>query len=121
MGVRQKLIVEDSFDGKDLPEDTQPITVTVGRKSWDLYLSDANAGKFYDQLEKWTKNEPEKAAETFAAARKSPARSAARTDPEQTKRIREWLQSTGYLYKGKQISDRGRIPQEALDAYSEAH
>ncbi len=37
-------------------------------------------------------------------------------DPEQAKHIREWAEQNGF-----KVSDRGRIPQDVLAAYDEAH
>lgn len=121
MGVRTRIVVTDSFDGKELPEDTKPIKVQVGRRAWDLYLSDTNAGKFWSQLEKWTKDEPEQSAASTSVRSRSAASSGVIIDPEQRRKIREWAQATGYKHNGKAIGDRGRIPQEAINAYNMAH
>ena len=45
MRVRTVQVVEDSIDGKPLPEDTQPLMISLGRRSWQLFLSDANREK----------------------------------------------------------------------------
>ena len=41
-----------------------------------------------------------------------------KTDPEQTKAIREWAQSNNIQYKGKNVGNKGRIPQDIIDQYS---
>jgi hypothetical protein len=43
--VRTVQVVEDSIDGKPLPEDPQPLMISLGRLSWQLFLSDANREK----------------------------------------------------------------------------
>ncbi len=123
MGIkRQVTVYEDSLDGKEIQEaDVFKINLTVGRTSWELPLSEKNAEKFNDEIKKWTEREEPLSKQTFTATRKSPATTKPRTDPNQTKAIREWLKDTNYQYKGKPISDRGRIPAEALEAYEAAH
>jgi hypothetical protein len=38
-------VVEDSINGKPLPEDIQPLTISLGRRSWQLSWLDANREK----------------------------------------------------------------------------
>lgn len=44
-----------------------------------------------------------------------------KTDPEQTRAIREWAQSNNIQYKGKSLGNRGRIPAEIIDQYNSSH
>lgn len=120
MGVRTVQIITDSLDGKDLPEDTKPITVSLGRKSWDLYLSDANLEKFYSAMDKFTKNEPEHTATAFSVSRKTSPEKGKR-DPEMLREIRAWAQSEGITHNGKPLSDRGRIPNEVIAQWEQSH
>jgi hypothetical protein len=113
MGVKNVQIITDSFDEKQLPEETKPITITVGKRSWDLYLSDDNAGKFYDQLDKWTKNEPEK---TSGSAPFKPSWKRPKSGTDELKAMRAWGQENGFT-----VSDRGRVSQAVQDAYRAAH
>ena len=39
--MRTVQVVEDSIDGKPLPEDTQPLMIGLDRGSWQLLLSEA--------------------------------------------------------------------------------
>lgn len=121
MGIKTRIIVTDSFDGKELPEDTTPIRVQVGRRAWDLYLCEDNTKKFYEQLRKWTRDEKEQPVSTAAPRSRQAAGHAASIDPEQRRKIREWAQATGFEHNGKKIGDRGRIPQEVVDAYNIAN
>jgi hypothetical protein len=114
MPVRTVQVVEDSIDGKPLPEDTAPLTISLDRKSWSLYLSDQNRKKVLDQIEKWTANEPESRATEFAQGRKT--RPAAKSDPEQLAAIRSWASENGFT-----VAPKGRIAAHIQEAYNAAH
>lgn len=102
-------VLADDLDGKPLPDDTTPIRLSLGRKSWDLYLSDANQKKLYDALNKFTDNAEVVGTQVSIVKPK--------TNPEQLKEIREWARGNGW----PDLKDRGRIPEKAMDAYKAAH
>lgn len=56
-------VLTDDLDGKELPDDTQPVRLTVNRTTYNLYLSDANYGKLLEALNPFTEG-----AETAASA-----------------------------------------------------
>ena len=56
MGVKNIRVVVDDFDGKELPEETVPIRVRVGRLAWNLYLSEANERKLQGALAPFVKD-----------------------------------------------------------------
>jgi hypothetical protein len=118
MGRRYVLL--DDYDGKELPDDTAPVSLSLGRTTYNLFLSEANHGKLLEALEPFIKD-AEKAGTQQRST--SPAKS---TDKDKLKAVREWAQSTGYKYtnaKGEEttLGDRGRIPQEVVDAYDAAN
>jgi len=45
LAERTVQVVEDSINGKPLPEDIQPLTISLDRRSWRLSLLDANRDK----------------------------------------------------------------------------
>lgn len=115
--MAQKVMVSlvDDLDGGTAEE-----TVGFGLdgRSYEIDLSSANAGKLRDAL-----------AEFVAAARRAGGgrrgrRSAAvsaggasraAVDREQNQAIRDWARK-----QGMEVSDRGRIPAEVLEAYHKA-
>lgn len=112
MGRRYVLV--DDYDGKELDSDTKPTRVSIGRKAWNLYLSDDNLGKLYEALEPFTKD-----AEQDSGSQSAPKPT---SDRARTRAIREWAQAQGIKQpNGKPLGDRGRIPKEIEDAYDEAH
>jgi hypothetical protein len=109
----RRYVLADDFDGKPLSDDTQPIQVSLGRKSWNVYLSDANTKKLYAAIEPFTKDAD---STEVTVSRRRGASSSTRRDPEQTKAIREWANQNGH-----KVSDRGRISAEVVEAYEKSH
>lgn len=119
----RKTVLVDDLDGTELPEDTAPITLSLGRSTYNLYLSDKNHGKLMDALTPFIENA--EAVNTSARIGRSAAAQGL-ANKDKLKKVREWAQSTGYKYKnakGEEVTlgDRGRIPQEVIDAYDEAN
>lgn len=106
----------DSYDGKELPQETEAVRLTYGRQSWNLYLSDANRKKLDAVIDQWTKDEPESSASAPASAPKSRRSPAARSSAEDLTAVREWAREHGY-----EVSDRGRIKAEIWEAYRAAN
>ena len=120
----RKTVLLDDFDGEVLPDDTSPVTFSLGRTTYSLYLSEANHGKFMDALTPFIeKAETTTSSSTGSGGRR---RSSGSSDKEKMKAVRAWAQATGFKFKDaqgneKSIGDRGRIPQEVVDAYDAAN
>lgn len=111
----------DDLDGKELPEDTAPITLSMGRTTYNLYLSETNHGKLLKALDPFIKDA--ETVSTNAAPRKTAAASGA--DKEEQKAIRAWAIETGFKYKNaageeKTLGDRGRIPDAVVKGWKDA-
>lgn len=118
----RKTVLVDDVDGKELPEDTQPVQLSLGRTTYNLYLSEKNHGKLLEALEPFISNAETSKVSSILSAGRSKALSAAGADKEKMKKVREWAQTTGYTFTDAQgnektVGDRGRIPQEVIDAY----
>lgn len=121
MGKRYVLV--DDLDGKELPEGTEPVHLSLGRTTYALYLSEDSHGKLLEVLNPFIENAETVAAPTRTA--RAASSSASSADKEKMKKVREWAQATGYTYKNAKgedttLGDRGRIPQEVVDAYDKA-
>lgn len=111
--MAQKVLVSlvDDLDGSEAEE-----TVEFGLDgvSYEIDLSAENAEELRDALAQYVEHARRaggrKRPSTRTAA-KSPARSAA-VDREQNQAIRAWARKNGY-----EVSDRGRIPSEVVEAY----
>ncbi|MDO3394669.1 histone-like nucleoid-structuring protein Lsr2 [Nocardioides sp. SOB44] len=49
-------VLYDDYDGKELPADTEPISLSLGGQRYRLYLSPENEGKLRDFLADFTKD-----------------------------------------------------------------
>ncbi|MFB7719935.1 MULTISPECIES: Lsr2 family protein [unclassified Nocardia] len=111
--MARKVIVEmvDDFDGDSIAEET--VLFAVEGVDFEIDLSAANAAKLREVFEQWTpyarKLGRGRAKSTAAAAPK--ARPA--IDREQSRAIRDWARQNGF-----EVSTRGRVSTEILDAYN---
>lgn len=122
----RKTVLVDDFDGTDLPEDTEPISLSLGRTTYSLYLSEKNHGKLMEALTPYIENAETSATPTASrqTGRQGTATNAA--DKERLTKIRAWAQSSGFTYKNAAgedttLGDRGRIPDAVVKAYEEAN
>ncbi|WP_348773850.1 Lsr2 family protein [Micromonospora sp. WMMD964] len=100
----------DDLDGGDADE---TVKFALDGVQYEIDLSKANAAKLRDAFASYV------AAGTkvgrggvVIGGRAARGRGGATVDREQNKAIREWAKKSG-----KDISDRGRIPQEIVDEY----
>ena len=113
--MAQKTMVQliDDIDGRPIP-DGKGETVRFGldNRDYEIDLSDKNAAKLRDNLAQYVG-----AARKVGGGRGRRSRGGtARADRVQIQAVREWARGQGY-----KVSDRGRIPQEVMDAYNAAH
>jgi hypothetical protein len=116
--MAQKVLVQliDDLDGNPT-EDGQTISFALDGVTYEIDLREENATKLRDTL-----------ADFVASARKTGGRvkrgtatgtrrvvAEARTK-EQTKAIRDWARNNGH-----DLSDRGRIPTNIIEAFEAAH
>lgn len=118
----RKYVLLDDFDGAELPDDTQPVNLSIGRQTYAVYLSDENYGKLLQAIDPFIKD----AERVNAPGRGGAVPKASEAEKEKLRKVREWAQSTKYTYtnaKGEEttLGDRGRIPQEVIDAYDKAN
>lgn len=99
-----RTVLVDDMDGGDA-ETT--IAFVINGESYSLDLSESNAAKFHQALHPFITAAKERAAKHTSAL------DAELAGVEQRTAIREWARK-----KGLEISDRGRIPQDIIDAYN---
>lgn len=118
--MAQRTVVEltDDLDGKPIPEGQgETVTFALEGKEYEIDLSAKNAAKLRDALAQYIRaGRKVGSGSTRRGRRSSPSTIPMRPDKEQTRAIREWAQSQGY-----EISSRGRIPGNIIDAYNAAH
>lgn len=114
----------DDIDGSVISDDDsgESIEFSVSGVEYVIDLKSKNATEFHRKLgyyiEHATRVGGRKRRASPAAAPSTLTASAptAKRDPAQTRAIRQWAADTGY-----EISDRGRIPAEIVEAFEAAH
>ena len=132
-------VVYDDYDGKELPADTEPILLSLGRQRYRLYLSSENEGKLRDVLADFTKDADLAEDGTESTGQKSSDSGAQRGDnfrlsgdaserfkadvarfaeakKEQRKDIQEWARASDN-FNGSVPGDKGVIKSDLLAAY----
>ncbi|MGH3940795.1 MAG: histone-like nucleoid-structuring protein Lsr2 [Pseudonocardiaceae bacterium] len=111
--MAQKVTVEivDDLDGSRAEE---TVEFGIDGVSYVIDLSSGNAGKLRDSIADYVANARKAGGRRKGSVspRRSPGAGRASVDREQNAAIREWARKNGY-----NVSDRGRIPAEVLDAY----
>ncbi|WP_067721508.1 histone-like nucleoid-structuring protein Lsr2 [Nocardia yamanashiensis] len=110
--MARKVIVElvDDFDGKSAAEET--VNFAVDGVAYEIDLSASNATSLRGVFEQWT---PHARKVGRAAKSTSATKGRSTVDREQTQAIREWARKNGF-----EVSSRGRVSAEILEAYNKA-
>ncbi|WP_040816333.1 histone-like nucleoid-structuring protein Lsr2 [Nocardia concava] len=111
--MARKVIVElvDDYDGESTAEET--VLFAIDGVNYEIDLSGLNAAALRGLFEQWTPHARKvgRAAKTKAAPGKARA-----VDREQSMAIREWARANGF-----DVSTRGRVPVEVMEAYDKAN
>ena len=111
MAQKVTVTLVDDLDG-GTAEDT--VEFGIDGVSYEIDLSASNAEKLRASLADYVSHARKAGGRRKAAApaRRASSGGRASVDREQNAAIREWARKNGY-----NVSDRGRIPAEVLDAY----
>ncbi|MBY6313372.1 MULTISPECIES: histone-like nucleoid-structuring protein Lsr2 [Nocardiaceae] len=123
MARREIVELTDDIDGSGIADGAgETIDFSVNGVDYRIDLRDKNAREFHRKLGYYIehaeriggrKRRAHSAAVLDAAAA---AAKSAKSNPEQTRAIREWANANGH-----QVSDRGRIPSSIVEAFHTAH
>ena len=111
MAQRVQIALEDDLDGGAAAE-----TVTFGLDgvSYEIDLSDKNAGKLRDEFASWIGHARR------SGGRRTTGRRAVGSSGSSSRRdlsaVRAWARANGH-----QVSDRGRVSAAVQEAYDKAH
>jgi Lsr2 len=114
--MAQRVVLTDDLDGS---EATQTISYTINGQEYEIDLSEENVQRFHEALEPYVTNsrqvqrQPEPVRRDRGNGRRRRGGGSGRDDIPQ---IRAWAEANGY-----EVSARGRIKKEIIDAYDEAH
>lgn len=102
----------DDLDGTDLGDKANAISFAFEGKEYSIDLSDENAQAFRRAVAPYVEAAHRVTGSKAKAARKATSK----TTSGDTKAIRDWARTNGY-----DVSDRGRIPADVLEAYAAAN
>ena len=101
----------DDIDGTDLGETANTLSFAFEGKEYSIDLSDDNAQAFQEAVAPYI----EAGHRVTGAKTKAARKTTGKTSPADTKAVREWARENGY-----DVSDRGRIPANVMQAYAAA-
>lgn len=100
------------LSGKDIKDgEGETVKFSIGSTSYEMDLTEAEAGQFYDAVKKYTDVATKTSGRGLRTGGSKP-----KSDRGQTQAIRAWARENGH-----EVSDRGRISQDIQDAYNAAH
>ena len=110
---RVTVTLVDDFDGEGAADET--VEFGLDRVSYEIDLSARNAAKLRGDLKQWVET-----GRRIGGRRRGRSagtgRGRAAIDREQSAAIREWARSNGH-----NVSTRGRIPADVIDAFHAAN
>ncbi|QDP08263.1 histone-like nucleoid-structuring protein Lsr2 [Prescottella equi] len=107
----------DDFDGEKIDDGlSETIEFTVQGTSYRMDLRPKNAERFRKDLEKWIAAAVKVGGRASRSKRSGVVPGGSRRSKEGLAAIRNWAARNGY-----QVSTRGRIAREVVEAYDAAH
>jgi Lsr2 len=115
--MAQRVVLTDDLDGS---EATQTISFRIDGQEYEIDLSEDNLQRFHEALEPYVSNsrqvQRQAAPAPLRRGRGDGRRRSSSSGRDDIPQIRAWAEANGY-----QVSARGRIKKEIIDAYDEAH
>ena len=106
------VLLVDDFDGEATADET--VEFGLDGATYEIDLSSKNAAKFRNDIQQWVE-----AGRRVGGRRRGRTSSSARArgtiDREQSAAIRDWARRNGH-----NVSTRGRIPTDVIDAFHAA-
>lgn len=107
MAQKVQVLLVDDIDGGEARE---TVSFALDGVTYEIDLSEANAGKMRDQLAKWIGHARR------SGGRKVSTRRTGTPGRRDLNAVREWGRANGF-----QVSDRGRVSGELQAAYDKAN
>jgi hypothetical protein len=113
--MAQRIVLSDDLDGS---EATQTLHYTVDGQEYEIDLSEENVQRFHEALEPFVSKSREVVRQPQPARRSrgDGRRRSSASGREDIPQIRAWAES-----QGMDVSARGRVKKEIIDAYDQAH
>ncbi|KRE26739.1 nucleoid-associated protein Lsr2 [Mycobacterium sp. Soil538] len=113
MAKKVTVTLVDDFDGEGAADET--VEFGLDGVSYEIDLSAKNATKLRNDLKQWVEAGRRVGGRRRGRAAVGTGRGRAAIDREQSAAIREWARRNGH-----NVSTRGRIPADVIDAFHEA-
>jgi hypothetical protein len=111
--MAQRLILIDDLDES---EGAETITYTVNDQDYEIDLSEENAQRFYDVLGPYIEKSRRVQRRAAPTPRRGDRRRSSGSGRNDIPQIRAWAEA-----QGMDVSARGRIKKDVIDAYDQAH
>jgi len=114
--MAQKVVVElvDDLDGT-ASEGISTVTFGLDGVSYEIDLSDKNAGKLRDEFASWI-GHARRSGGRRTTGRRTAGGSSSASSRRDLSAVRAWARANGH-----QVSDRGRVSAAVQEAYDKAH
>lgn len=113
MAQRVQVLLIDDLDGS---EGAETVSFSLDGVSYEIDLSEKNAAKLRNDFATWVGNARKVGRGGSSASGRSGARRSRGGSANDTAAIRTWARDNGF-----EVSERGRISREVMDAYNAAH
>jgi Lsr2 len=113
--MAQRVVLTDDLDGS---EATQTISFCINGQEYEIDLSEENVQRFHQALEPYVANgrQVQRQVQPVRRGRGNGRRRSGASGRDDVAQIREWA-----MDRNMDVSRRGRIKKEIIDAYDEAH
>src|SRR3954451_11515188 len=113
--MARRFMISDDLDGSAA---TQTISYTIEGQEYEIDLSEDNIQRFHEALEPFVSKsrQVERQAAPARRGRGDGRRRSSTGSRDDIPQIRAWAEANGH-----EVSARGRIKKEVIDAYDEAH
>ena len=113
MAKKVTVTLVDDFDGSATADET--VEFGLDGVTYEIDLSSKNATKLRNDLKQWVEAGRRVGGRRRGRAASPPGRGRGAIDREQSAAIREWARRNGH-----NVSTRGRIPADVIDAFHAA-
>ncbi|MHA6757027.1 histone-like nucleoid-structuring protein Lsr2 [Streptacidiphilus sp. PAMC 29251] len=110
MAQKVSVTLEDDIDGSEAVE---TIVFALNGQSYEIDLSEKNAGKFRNALQPFVEAGRKQSAKRGTVLKRTAPVTGDRPDPSL---VRAWA-----LAQGLEVSARGRVPSEIVEKYQASH
>jgi hypothetical protein len=110
----REFLYRDDLDGST--ESVRTVTYTIEGQDYEIDLSEGNIQRFHEALQPFVAKSRKGQRQAASTRRGGDGRRRSGSTRDDIAQIRAWAEANGH-----QVSARGRIKKEIIDAYDQAH